>query len=528
MPRSWASDLITHLSGELLTIAFGFDIIPRDLGSFHFTDHDDDVLVGTNLYLSRVGFERDALTSKDDFSADNTQVRGIFDDEGLKEDDLIAGRYDFAEVRIFLFNYVTRTQVGKVLRGRIGRVRHLPSGVFDAELRGLSELLLQRIGRVYSSECDTDLGDPVRCKIPIQPELVVRNKFYDVDEFVRVRTLSSPTEIPIPITNAGGESLTGWTEESGDAAATVLAGLAPTEGTFYFVGNAGSMTFHISQLVDVSALVGFNPANVDLGRYAFSLTGDRGNGPMNTTDVGRLSVDAVTETGNFIKKIFSTGFEVISPPGAFQGRGCTAVPVPAGTRGLVFRFEGIRPVAGTCVAALDNLIATLLEYGAPVDQGAFENLIYRVITAGVTDTVEPTYDTVVGNTTNDGDAVLEAVEAWTRDAEVSDVVDGLTVEIDVDEPRAVDGWFAAGVVTPESGPNMGISMEVKGWIGASEQLTLYDRFPFPLTVGVRLRISPGCMKRWIEDCRDKFDNVLNFQGIPDASGADAVKRFKIP
>lgn len=49
-----------------------------------------------------------------------------------------------------------------------------------------------------------------------------------------------------------------------------------------------------------------------------------------------------------------------------------------------------------------------------------------------------------------------------------------TFTASIDELRAVDGWLAGGVLTWESGPNAGRSIEAKNWTQATGALTSAD------------------------------------------------------
>lgn len=86
--------------------------------------------------------------------------------------------------------------------------------------------------------------------------------------------------------------------------------------------------------------------------------------------------------------------------------------------------------------------------------------------------------------------------------------------------RAAD-WYNDGVITWTSGQNAGIQSKVKSF-GADEVFTLWSDTPYPIQVNDHFTCLAGCRKRLLEDCRDRFDNVLNFSGEPHLPGIDAV------
>ena len=89
-----------------------------------------------------------------------------------------------------------------------------------------------------------------------------------------------------------------------------------------------------------------------------------------------------------------------------------------------------------------------------------------------------------------------------------------TVFIDSSRSEAVD-WFAMGNVTFTSGANAGLApIKIKSFgAGVTGTIELYDAPYYPLEVGVTYSMVPGCRKR-LEDCRDKWNNVLRFGGDP--------------
>lgn len=73
-------------------------------------------------------------------------------------------------------------------------------------------------------------------------------------------------------------------------------------------------------------------------------------------------------------------------------------------------------------------------------------------------------------------------------------------------------WFGWGTVEFTSGDNAGLRpLKIRDF--SAGQFTLYDPPYFPITAGVTYIAIPGCRRR-LEDCRDKFSNILRFGGFP--------------
>jgi len=281
MPKTISNALKAHLAGEVTSLCTCWRIVRRDATEFFFTDHDQDLVISGDTYVSAIGYTRSAMSADSDMSVDNIEMTGIFDDDSITDDDLRSGLWDHADVYVFLVNWDDLTQgIMRLRRGRLGDVQSTPSGVFKTELHGIVSRLQNVVGDLYSPLCRADLGD--------------------------------------------------------------------------------------------------DKCGVDL--------------------------------------------------------------------------EG---------------------------------------------------------------------DGWMKTATVASVTSRRVFVIDVDEERAVDGWFTDGVVTFTSGNNAGRSMEVKGWTQSSSSVELFLGMPYAIEAGDELTIYPGCDKT-VAMCRDRYDNILNFRGEPYVPGLDAI------
>lgn len=86
-------------------------------------------------------------------------------------------------------------------------------------------------------------------------------------------------------------------------------------------------------------------------------------------------------------------------------------------------------------------------------------------------------------------------------------------------------FFQDGTVTFTSGANLGYSRKVKTF--SAGVFELIAPFPFAIVVSDQFTVVAGCMRR-LEDCRDKFDNVLNFGGEPHLVGLDSLTAIPSP
>jgi uncharacterized phage protein (TIGR02218 family) len=175
--KSVTAGLQTHLTQaypQRFTLATCWKVKRTDGRIQGFTEHDRDIAFdlgdgdGTLTYEAASGFTRSAIVTSDRFNSDRLSVEGILDSNEISEADLFAGRYDFAEVKVFLVNWETLDDSPsdgplRLRRGQLGRVS-LQKGAFEAELRGLMTRYIQEIVELFSAGCRADLFD-TRCKV---------------------------------------------------------------------------------------------------------------------------------------------------------------------------------------------------------------------------------------------------------------------------------------------------------------------------------------------------------------------------
>lgn len=86
-------------------------------------------------------------------------------------------------------------------------------------------------------------------------------------------------------------------------------------------------------------------------------------------------------------------------------------------------------------------------------------------------------------------------------------------------------YFQEGIVTFTTGLNAGYSRKVKTF--AAGVFEVVAPFPFTISVADQFTAIAGCQRR-LEDCRDKFDNVVNFGGEPHLVGIDVLTAIPVP
>ena len=152
-----SAEFEAHLASATTTLCRCWLVRRTDGAALGFTDHDRDLAFDGATFAAGTGLTAAALDQTSGLSVNNSAALGALSAAAVTEDDLMAGRFDGAEVLAYLVNWETPEQRVLQFRGTIGEIRR-GGGAFEAELRGLTEALNQPRGRMYQSRCGAVLG----------------------------------------------------------------------------------------------------------------------------------------------------------------------------------------------------------------------------------------------------------------------------------------------------------------------------------------------------------------------------------
>lgn len=134
MSRIW-------FSTDLETVAMFWRIDRRDGVTLGFTTHDADLWFGGVLHRAAPGMVPSSIRKSAGFEPDSADVRGTLSHEAISAEDLAAGRFDRARVRIGLIDWRTLER-DTLYSGTIGAVSQ-EDGNFSAELTSRKQELLR-------------------------------------------------------------------------------------------------------------------------------------------------------------------------------------------------------------------------------------------------------------------------------------------------------------------------------------------------------------------------------------------------
>lgn len=166
MPRSINASLLTHIQGQVLTLATMARLVRLDGRVIALTSFDQDLTFNAEVYTAMDPVSASSVRSSEGQGIDNLSMSGILSSALITDTDLLAGLYDGATVELFQVNYRESPLVNKIshITGTLGELT-FSDGVYSSEVRALGQRLAQQIGEVTSPTCRVrQLGDS-RCKI---------------------------------------------------------------------------------------------------------------------------------------------------------------------------------------------------------------------------------------------------------------------------------------------------------------------------------------------------------------------------
>ena len=164
--RAMSECLRSALRRPVVRLAFCFRVDRSDGISFGFTTHNRHLRISGLLYLALAAVEATNLRQEAGGEPDNMDVIGVLTSECITDEDLVAGRYDDAQVTVFAVDWgdLSAGIAGPFFRGNIGDVT-VDTGTYKASVRSLMQRFKQAVGELYSPGCRVfALGD-ARCTV---------------------------------------------------------------------------------------------------------------------------------------------------------------------------------------------------------------------------------------------------------------------------------------------------------------------------------------------------------------------------
>ena len=102
---SLPANLFAHLSTGVTTLCRCWRLTRADGRVHGFTDHDGDLGFDGTLFHAGAGLSARTLEQTTGLAVDNSEALGVLSDVGVREADILAGRFDGAEVLCWRVNW---------------------------------------------------------------------------------------------------------------------------------------------------------------------------------------------------------------------------------------------------------------------------------------------------------------------------------------------------------------------------------------------------------------------------------------
>lgn len=533
-------DLTTALRARIkagvTTLCTCISVVRRDGSGFYFTDHDEVVNTGGLVHLPFNSFSRTSVQTSAEMEVDSMEIRGILNSTGVAREDVASGRFDFAEVSVYMVDYEA-PELGKIeLRtGWMGEVVMNEDGTFEAEVRGLSQVFTYRIGDAYAPECRANLGDK-KCGIPLVPARWQATTEYRTGQAVLGVINAASNYRTLAFENVSFDddtalvmrlSPTGWQSDGDDDGRWNFASTAdgvsgPKSGArfmFHTHRQGGQSIYRrAQQTIDLAAqTVDLSAIDTGLSRLV------AGVWAVCLSNIGtcRLQIDAIGAEG-VLTTLFDSGQRKNREDQWFRLEANNLV-IPAGARKLMFSIEATKKKNHDFGAGFDAINAAINypegTYGS-ADQ--FGDVCFIAQNSGVSGSAEPAFSGLIGAETLDGSVRWKTAGGWSKVNHVR----GAAADNRSFVPKTLNdpvGYYNGGLITWETGLNAGRTQEIKTW--KDGRLTLFQRPYYVMKPNDRFVVRPGCDKRRVT-CKETFSNVVNMRAEPDVPGQDEF--YKTP
>lgn len=146
-------------------------IARRDGVLFGFTDHDKDLTIAGLVYASRTAINPTASEIKADLSIDNQELRSVLSSDAITDADLVAGKYDGAEVTVALVDFTNLPDsldngLHVIMKGIVGEVRSSDTYYKMETLSKPAALLNRNNSKKVQPLCPYQFGD-AKCGIDL-------------------------------------------------------------------------------------------------------------------------------------------------------------------------------------------------------------------------------------------------------------------------------------------------------------------------------------------------------------------------
>ncbi|HVY88249.1 MAG TPA: DUF2163 domain-containing protein [Hyphomonadaceae bacterium] len=163
--RQISDAFAARLAADVTSLCLCWRWRRTDAAVFGATDHDEPVAFGGLSYEPANGLQGATFETSAGLAPGRAMAEGALSLDFMTEADLGAGLWNGAKVEVWRVDWKAPEHGVCIWSGQLSEVSRQGTK-FTAELVSLKADLERPIGRVYSRQCDADVGD-ARCKVDL-------------------------------------------------------------------------------------------------------------------------------------------------------------------------------------------------------------------------------------------------------------------------------------------------------------------------------------------------------------------------
>lgn len=148
------------LDRPLTTTAYGWRMERRDGVTIGFTSHDRDVVIDGLVYRASPGIAPSSIVETIGLEVNSLEVSGALTSDAIRAEDVEAGKWDGADLAIFLFDWTDpAAPTFSLAKGSLGAVNWSGSA-FEVEFLGPASRLSKSVVPLTSPTCRARFAGP--------------------------------------------------------------------------------------------------------------------------------------------------------------------------------------------------------------------------------------------------------------------------------------------------------------------------------------------------------------------------------
>ena len=149
--KNISENLKNSLNKNSLNIVKCYNIFLKSGEKLYFTQNSNNIIFDNNTYIPNNGIEGNIINNGINLEIENTDIKGFIDSETINHNDILSGKFDNAEIEIFLLDLNLNEKVS-IFNGYIANISY-QNNIFIANIKNKTLLLEKIIGDTYSPLC---------------------------------------------------------------------------------------------------------------------------------------------------------------------------------------------------------------------------------------------------------------------------------------------------------------------------------------------------------------------------------------